>query len=129
VLVRDRTAVADLERDLAEARKLAAVGRLAAGMAHEIRNPLSALRGFAQYFQGRLAGRQPEEEYARTMVREADRLDRVIGDMLFLSRPRTPERREVDLAALAGDLEGLLALDLSRAKARLDTELAAAARP
>jgi len=43
-------------------------------VAHEIRNPLSALRGFAQFFSKKLAGRDPEELYARTMVQEADRL-------------------------------------------------------
>jgi signal transduction histidine kinase len=124
VLLRDRTTIAALERDLEEARKLAAIGRLAAGLAHEIRNPLSALRGFAQFFAGKLKGRKPEEDYAATMVREADRLDKVVGDLLYLSRPRTPERRDVDLAALAGELAALLALDLERKAARLRTDFA-----
>jgi signal transduction histidine kinase len=122
VLLRDRTPIAALERDLEEARKLAAIGRLAAGLAHEIRNPLSALRGFAQYFSGKLKGQKPEEDYAATMVREADRLDKVVGDLLYLSRPRTPERRPVDLANLAGELKTLLALDLGRKQAALRTE-------
>ncbi|MEW5774624.1 MAG: ATP-binding protein [Thermodesulfobacteriota bacterium] len=125
VLLRDRTPIAALERDLEEARKLAAIGRLAAGLAHEIRNPLSALRGFAQFFAGKLKGQKPEEDYAATMVREADRLDKVVGDLLYLSRPRTPERRPVDLASLARELETLLALDLGRKAARLRAEFAA----
>ena len=91
LLVRDRTKLKALEDDLGEAKRLAAIGRLAAGLAHEIRNPLSALRGFAQFFQKKLKGREPEEQYADTMVREADRLDKVITDLLFLSRPREPE--------------------------------------
>lgn len=125
VLLRDRTPIAALERDLEEARKLAAIGRLAAGLAHEIRNPLSALRGFAQFFASKLKGRRPEEDYAATMVREADRLDKVVGDLLHLSRPRTPERRPVDLAALARELSTLLALDLERKAAVLRTDFAA----
>jgi len=125
VLLRDRTPIAALERDLAEARKLAAIGRLAAGLAHEIRNPLSALRGFAQFFAGKLKGQKPEEDYAATMVREADRLDKVVGDLLYLSRPRTPERRDVDLDALARELATLLSLDLERKAATLRTDFAA----
>lgn len=114
VLLRDRTKLRALEEDLGEARRLAAVGHLAAGLAHEIRNPLSALRGFAQFFKKKLAGKKPEEQYAETMVREADRLDKVITDLLFLSRPRTPEKAEVDLSALYGELVDLTRFDLER---------------
>lgn len=108
VLVRDRTRVKALERRLAEAEKLAAVGRLAAGVAHEIRNPLSALRGFAQFFLKKLQGVRPDEEYARTMVREADRLNKVITDMLFLARPQSLAPQDVDTPALFEDLRRLL---------------------
>ncbi|NJB68420.1 signal transduction histidine kinase [Desulfobaculum xiamenense] len=111
VLVRDRTEIKALEDDLAEVRQLAAIGRLAAGLAHEIRNPLSALRGFAQFFADKLKGKSPEEQYAETMVREADRLNKVVSDLLFLSRPRIPERREVDMPILTADIGNLLARD------------------
>jgi len=117
VLLRDRTVLKALENDLAEARQQAAIGRLAAGLAHEIRNPLSALRGFAQYFKKKLQGQQPEEQYAATMVSEADRLDKVITDLMFLSRPRAPEKADIDTAALAADLRGLLEFDMQHQSA------------
>ncbi|WP_051444916.1 two-component system sensor histidine kinase NtrB [Desulfocurvus vexinensis] len=123
VLVRDRTDLKALEDDLAEARQQAAIGRLAAGLAHEIRNPLSALRGFAQFFKKKLEGRQPEEQYAATMVSEADRLDKVISDLMFLSRPRAPEKADVDAAALAGDLRALLRFDLEHQGAELVVDM------
>lgn len=123
VLVRDRTELRALEEDLGEAERLAAIGRLAAGLAHEIRNPLSALRGFAQFFQKKLKGRDPEEQYAATMVREADRMDKVITDLLFLSRPRRPELVIVDMAALAKGLEDLLRFDLEHAGADWSVDL------
>jgi len=123
LLVRDRTELKALEEDLSEAKRLAAIGRLAAGLAHEIRNPLSALRGFAQFFQKKLAGREPEQQYADTMVREADRLDKVITDLLFLSRPREPERGLVDLGVLASDIRTLLRFDLEHAGVDLAVDI------
>jgi Signal transduction histidine kinase involved in nitrogen fixation and metabolism regulation len=122
IILRDRTQLRTLEDDLAKAEKLAAIGSLAAGVAHEVRNPLSALRGFAQYFMRKLAGQQPEETYARTMMEEADRLNRVITDLLFLAKPKRLDPRAVSLPALAGDLETLLRFDLEQKKILLLTE-------
>ena len=125
VIIRDRTRIRTLEKDLAEAEKLAVIGSLAAGVAHEIRNPLSALRGFAQYFAKKLAGKQPEEEYAQTMVREADRLNRVITDLLYLSRPRDLTPVAMDLSTVCGEMEGLLRFELREQGLSLGCTLAA----
>ncbi|SKA63560.1 two-component system sensor histidine kinase NtrB [Desulfobaculum bizertense] len=123
VLVRDRTDIKALEDDLAEVRQLAAIGRLAASLAHEIRNPLSALRGFAQLFAEKLKGRQPEQQYAEIMVREADRLNKVVSDLLFLSRPRRPELMPVDMRMLCADIQNLTARDFELKGAELHMEL------
>jgi two-component system sensor histidine kinase HydH len=61
-------------------------------MAHEIRNPLSSIRGFAQYFMNRLKGHEEEQGYASIMVKEVDRLNRVVTDLLNFSRPKEPHR-------------------------------------
>jgi len=126
ILLRDRSRIRRLERDLAEATKLAAIGRLAAGVAHEIRNPLSSLRGFAQFFASKLKGREPEETYARTMVHEADRLNRVVADLLFLARPRQLSPEPVNLPDLAAELAHILRFDIEHKHADLRTDLAAA---
>lgn len=125
VVVHDRTRMRTLEKNLAEAEKLAAVGALAAGVAHEIRNPLSALRGFAQYFAKKLAGKQPEEEYAATMVREADRLNRVITDLLFLAKPRGLAPVQTDLASACAEMKSLLRFELQEYGAALVCDLEA----
>ncbi|MFO7717081.1 MAG: two-component system sensor histidine kinase NtrB [Thermodesulfobacteriota bacterium] len=123
VLLRDRTELAELEKDLEETRKLATIGRLAAGLAHEIRNPLSALRGFAQYFAGKFAPEDQAHTYAQTMVREADRLNRVVTDLLYMARPQPPHPKTLSLHALAEDLERLLGFDLKQHGVTLTLEL------
>lgn len=125
VLVRDRTELAGLERELHRSEKLAAIGRMAAGVAHEIRNPLSALRGFAQFFSRKLAGRDPEELYARTMVQEADRLNRVVTDLLFLARPRQLDVALVPLAEIIQEVHTIASMDMQAKHARLDQRLEA----
>ncbi len=112
VLIRDRTRIRRLEEDLNEARRLATIGSLAAGVAHEVRNPLSSLRGFAQFFAEKLKGQEPLNSYATTMVQEADRLNRVVTDLLYLARPRALAPVEVDLARVGDSLKKLMRFDM-----------------
>ena len=111
VLIRDRTEIRSLEEDLNEAKRLAAIGSLAAGVAHEVRNPLSSLRGFAQLFATKLKGQAPLDRYAATMVQEADRLNRVVTDLLYLARPRQLDPSIIDLAELGDSLGQLMRFD------------------
>lgn len=87
ILLRDLTEIKRLEEKVKRSEKLAAIGELAAGVAHEIRNPLSSIRGFAQFFEHSLKDRPKEREYARTMVDEVDRINRVVTDLLTFARP------------------------------------------
>jgi two-component system sensor histidine kinase HydH len=63
------------------------VGRLAAGVAHEIRNPLSSIKGFATYFKQRYPDAPQEQETANIMIGEIDRLNRVVGQLLEFAKP------------------------------------------
>ena len=92
LLLRDLREIRDLQERVRRSERLASLGRLAAGVAHEIRNPLSSIRGFAQFFQNRFKGQEKEQEYASVMVREVDRLNRVITELLDFARPKEPRR-------------------------------------
>ena len=92
LLLRDLREIRDLQEKVRRSERLASLGRLAAGVAHEIRNPLSSIRGFAQFFQNRFKGQEKEQEYASVMVREVDRLNRVITELLDFARPKEPHR-------------------------------------
>lgn len=76
-----------LEEEIRRQEKLAAIGTLAAGVAHEIRNPLSSIKGYATYFSQRFPEGSDDREAATVMVNEVNRLNRVITDLLGLSKP------------------------------------------
>ena len=111
VVVRDMSAIKHLEKQVQRAERLAAIGRLAAGVAHEIRNPLSSIRGFAYLLGKGHAEPSPEREYADTMVREIDRINRVVSDLLNFARPMALEPEEVCLTDLIDHVVTLVSAD------------------
>jgi two-component system sensor histidine kinase HydH len=87
VLLRDITEVEHLKREMERKDRLAAIGSLAAGVAHEIRNPLSSIKGFATYFKERYRDIPEDQRVAGIMINEVERLNRAIGQLLDLARP------------------------------------------
>jgi two-component system sensor histidine kinase HydH len=100
LIVRDMREIRAMEEALERSRRMAALGRMAAGIAHEIRNPLGTLRGFAQFFRRRPDEDAAAREYADLMVGEVDRLNRTVSALLQFSRPREPEFAGVELGEL-----------------------------
>jgi signal transduction histidine kinase len=91
---------------LKEEHRLAALGTMAAGLAHEIRNPLAGIKGAAQYLQ---AGRQgPDAEMVRIIVDEVDRLNQVVSQFLDYARPLQLNIEELDVASLVGNVVGVI---------------------
>ncbi len=99
-LLRDLSELQHLRKEVERSQRLAAVGSLAAGVAHEIRNPLSSIKGFATYFRQRYGGVPDDVKVADIMIQEVDRLNRVITELLEFSRPMELKRKGTDLAGL-----------------------------
>ena len=107
VIFQDVTAVVSMERELRQSERLAAVGEMAARMAHEIRNPLAAISGSVQVLQGTASEESTDSEQARLMgivVREVDRLNQLISDFLRYSRPAPIKPEPVRLASLVEEI-------------------------
>ncbi len=103
LLFKDLTEVRTLRREVAMSQRLASVGRLAAGVAHEIRNPLSSIKGFATYFKERYPDRPEDQQTAGIMIQEVDRLNRVVGQLLEFAKPVPVKPKPVSLQTLLTD--------------------------
>jgi two-component system sensor histidine kinase PilS (NtrC family) len=80
--------------------QLAAIGRMAASIAHEIRNPLAAMRGSIQMLRHEMKSDPSQTELMEIILRESDRLNRIITDFLTYARPRSVTQSRVDLGEL-----------------------------
>lgn len=94
-----------------EAERLALLGRIAAGLAHEIRNPLGSIRGSIEMLRESPALSDEDRLLCEIVQREARRLNDLVGDMMDLSKPRAPRAEATDVAALAREVAALASND------------------
>jgi two-component system sensor histidine kinase PilS (NtrC family) len=100
----DLTDLRQMEQAVTRAERLAGIGRLAANIAHEIRNPLASISGSVEVLR-RLPGADPEtRNLVDIAVREVDRVNALITSLLDYARPRSEERQHLDLGELIGDI-------------------------
>jgi two-component system sensor histidine kinase PilS (NtrC family) len=108
ITFQDLTDVRALEETSRRQDRLAAVGRMAASIAHEIRNPLAAMRGSIQMLRAEMDGDTEQAQLMEIILRESDRLNRIVADYLNYARPRPAELKNVDVSALVADTFKLL---------------------
>lgn len=97
ILMRDITEIEHLKKEIVISQRLASLGNLAAGIAHEIRNPLSSIKGFATFFKERYRDRPDDKKTADIMIQEVDRLNRVISQLLEFARPMDIRKQRVSI--------------------------------
>jgi two-component system sensor histidine kinase PilS (NtrC family) len=97
ITFQDLTDIRAMEETSRRQERLSAVGRVAAGIAHEIRNPLAAMRGSIQVLRSELEADAPQRELMDIVLSESDRLNRIITDFLTYARPRKFSLNETDL--------------------------------
>ena len=100
ITFQDLTQVRSLEETSRRQDRLAAIGRMAASIAHEIRNPLAAMRGSIQMLRSEMDHDSSQMELMEIILRESDRLNRIITDFLSYARPRSLSPARVDVGDL-----------------------------
>jgi two-component system sensor histidine kinase HydH len=123
ILINDLRQIRQLEEKIRRSEKLAAIGQLSAGVAHEIRNPLSSIRGFAGFLARALTDRPREQGYAEVMVREVDRINQVVTDLLTLANPHEISVTAISVPELIGHVTTLVAADAEDRKIQITTDL------
>lgn len=104
----DLTDMRAMEESIRRKDRLAAVGRVAAGLAHEIRNPLGAMRGAVQVLQSGMERNSAQAQLMDIVLRESDRLNTIISNFLTYARPKKGEVAETDLCEILRDSITLL---------------------
>ena len=104
----DLTEMSRMRRELQQQDRMAVIGELSAGLAHEIRNPVASIRGAVEELRGSLDGSEMELRLANIAIRESDHLNEIVSG--FLDFARDPSRRhlEVDLTAMAQEVRDQL---------------------
>ncbi|MDL2317375.1 PAS domain-containing protein [Desulfovibrio sp. OttesenSCG-928-A18] len=127
-LLRDLREVRRLQAELRRNERLSTLGNMAARVAHEIRNPLSSIKGFAT-FLGSRQEREEDKEAARTMIGEVDRLNRVVSELLDFARPSKLSIAPLDLHGIVQRAVRLVETDALSKNVSLRMEPAPPAAP
>jgi len=124
LVLRDLTHMRRMQQELRRNERLATLGQLSAGVAHEIRNPLAGIGTSAQVLLRRFEPRDDRARFVQVILDEVARLDRIVTSLLQYARPRHPELRAQDLAPCIEKVCGLAADAIAKGEIRVEVEAA-----
>jgi two-component system sensor histidine kinase HydH len=124
-IMRDLREIKALQERVTRSERLAALGSLAAGVAHEIRNPLSSIKGFAQFFLKKNPPGSTDHQYSEVMIQEVERLDRVIANLLDYANPKEPAQEQTSLADIIHQSIALISDNAKAKKVDVSAEIEA----
>ncbi len=111
LVMRDIGEIRSMEQQLEQSRRLAALGSMATGIAHEVRNPLGTLRGLAHFFGSEDGASDACRKYSKFMISEVDRLNQIVTELLQFGAPRDINFDRVDLETMMETIVTLLEKD------------------
>lgn len=106
IIFKDVTNLRSLEEQVQRSDRLAMIGQISAGTAHEIRNPLTSIKGFLQILNRTMEERKMEKEfqYTEIMLNEIDRINNLVSEFLLLSKPKHALIRKVKLSTVINEI-------------------------
>ena len=122
-VIRDITEIKDLNEEVARHKRLAALGKLSAGIAHEIRNPLSSIRGLAQFVYNSFSQADERKEDLNTIIQEVDRLNTLVVQVLDFAKLKKPNLIPFSLNDLIGKMTELFQLEIKDKQIKFNLEL------
>jgi len=122
-VIRDVTEIKDLNEEVARHKRLAALGKLSAGIAHEIRNPLSSIRGLAQFVYNSFSSTDERKEDLNTIIQEVDRLNKLVVQVLDFAKLKKPNLTRFSLNDLIRKIAELFKLEIKDKQIKFSLEL------
>jgi signal transduction histidine kinase len=123
VVLRDLTQARRMQQELRRHERLATLGQLAAGVAHEIRNPLAGIGTSAQVMMRRFEPRDDRARFVKVILEEVERLDRIVRSLLQYGRPATPRLRPEPIAPCVTRVIELCAEPIEQAGVHVDVDV------
>ncbi len=123
VIVDDATDATELESQLRQSDRLASIGLLAAGVAHEVNTPLAGISSYVQMLQRKLPESDPRRPILEKIEKQTFRASSIVNNLLNFSRQQASEMQPVDINAVVNETLTLAELPLSKRKVRVETVL------
>lgn len=113
----------EAEDQLRHSDRLSALGKLSAGIAHEVRNPLASIKGTAEILSDKFKPGDKEYEFVDILIKEVNRLDAVVADFLDFAKPKQPELKSSEINDIILSVLKLVEHQMAKARINLKTHL------